>query len=263
MREVDPEDKVVRTYSLLEQAYQLSSYPLNDPPSVTFLTALTAPTGNPVAKPTLSFDFKLFAEEAVLDTDVDSTANKTFQVDANTCKWTFVVQRWPFASANNFLELRLRVLSKDRGGFLQVNTRQQETEDEVTFLLNTRNTLATLSFLTYGLKEASKIRTEAEVNWSKEEVGEGEEEEGALSFILRFKAFQTSLLYDPMLSVALGKTEEEDGGEGMKDLYWQIAVGLVGGIFLLVAMVVLAVFLYRKHQRVKWRRTESNLTVNF
>ncbi|KAL6079577.1 hypothetical protein QOT17_000686 [Balamuthia mandrillaris] len=261
LSEVLSDEEVLQTYSLQDQNFSVvhSNVESSHLPSIVFSADLVSNSASSVAtQARLSLNFTLFAEGTELE-----FGGTNFYVEPQTCKWSLLLEDWPWLSSSSHLELELSVVSKD-GPYLLATKEEEEGGGKMTsFTLYTNGTNIPLNFLKVAMvDEVVEEEGAVQVEWKPENE----------TFVLRFMArFQQTLRYDPDLSVLLGGASGEDGADGEKEeddddgdeLWWKIVVPVVL-VVTVVAVVglLVGVWVWRK-RKAEEPSLETPSSVNF
>jgi len=177
------------------------------------------------------------------DTTLTPAPGSSYFIAANTFKWSFKVQTWPFFKVNNLLRLVTRLFSND-SSVLAITDDPQNTDPNVArLLLQTRNTYISLGMLNFITLDTTN-RVSMVAAYGKEP-GRGPE---FLTFII--PQFLRTAVYDPNLGVIIQGDEDNersDGGDGTTvAIGVGVAVPVAVGVPFVVIVSVLAVLAYKK-----------------
>ena len=173
--------------------------------------------------------------------------NMTYSVPANSVKFGLIVKGWTFESQNNTLELRFRIhestgmrnnmMDSENGELRMIHhDDKNETGSRPVEMIQTQSSLmnASIGFETFALADGETVPVNITVD-----------ESSIFGMIgIRFPAFNSSLEYDPYVSIEL--LQESEGGaafNGFPTMFY-----FVGFFLLAISVLLLSRALYNKKQ---------------
>ncbi len=172
--------------------------------------------------------------------------NMTYSIPANAVKFGLIIKGWVFENMNNTLELRFRIHESAgmRGNMMESEGElkmihhddKNDTESRPIEMIQTQSSLmnASIGFETFALADGETVPINITVD-----------ESSMFGMIgLRFPAFNSSLEYDPYVSIELLQENGVSGGfNGIPPVFY-----FVGFFLLAISVLLLSRALYNKKQ---------------